>query len=67
MAKPVPGPAAAGDAADPPPRPPQKPLASDCCDGGCDRCVYDIYSDELAAYALELHAWQARQARRDGP
>jgi len=46
--------------ADPPPIPPEKPLASDCCEGGCDRCVFDIYADELAQYEIELAAWRER-------
>lgn len=48
------------DDSDPRPQPPEKPLACDCCDGGCDPCVYDVYADELAAYEKELAAWQAR-------
>jgi len=53
--------AVAGGDADPPPRPPEKPLASDCCEGGCDRCVYDIYADELEAFDAALAAWRQRQ------
>ncbi|HVI59957.1 MAG TPA: oxidoreductase-like domain-containing protein [Luteimonas sp.] len=45
---------------DPPPIPPEKPLPSDCCEGGCDRCVFDLYAEELAQYEAELAAWRAR-------
>ncbi|TAN06514.1 MAG: oxidoreductase-like protein [Rhodanobacteraceae bacterium] len=47
---------------DPDPRPqkPEKPLPCDCCDGGCEPCVYDVYADEMEAYAKALAAWQAR-------
>ncbi len=45
---------------DPRPQPPEKPLACDCCDGGCDPCVYDTYAEELEAYEQALAAWQAR-------
>ncbi len=45
---------------DPRPQPPEKPLPGDCCDGGCDPCVYDVYADELAAYEKALAAWRAR-------
>jgi hypothetical protein len=48
------------DDPDPRPQPPEKPLPCDCCDTGCDPCVYDVYADELEAYAKELAAWQAR-------
>jgi len=49
---------------DPMPQPPEKPLASDCCDGGCDRCVFDIYEEERVAYRLRLDDWRARQDTR---
>jgi hypothetical protein len=55
---------------DPPPIPPEKPLASDCCDGGCDRCVFDVYAEELALYEAALAAWRRRHpeaAGADGP
>lgn len=48
------------DAADPPPKPPEKPLASDCCEGGCDRCVFDIHAEEMAQFERELAGWRAR-------
>ncbi|MGM0589180.1 MAG: oxidoreductase-like domain-containing protein [Bacteroidota bacterium] len=39
------------------PRKPIKPLPSDCCGTGCDRCVYAIYHDQLKDYQawLEEH------------
>jgi hypothetical protein len=46
---------------DPQPVPPEVPLASDCCGGGCDRCVYDLHDEALARYRSELAQWQARQ------
>lgn len=45
---------------DPEPRAPEKPLASDCCDSGCERCVFDIYAEELAEYERRHLAWSAR-------
>ena len=41
------------------PVPPEKPLPADCCDSGCDRCVHEIYAEELAHYEQQLAAWQA--------
>lgn len=52
-------------ACDPPPTPPPKPLPFDCCESGCDRCVFDTYADELAHYQSALAAWRARHPRRD--
>ncbi|MBW8367672.1 MAG: oxidoreductase-like domain-containing protein [Arenimonas sp.] len=46
---------------DPPPVPPEKPLPSDCCDSGCDRCVHDIYADERTYFEQRLAEWLARQ------
>lgn len=52
--------------ADPRPIPPEKPLPMDCCDSGCDRCVADIYQDELEYYQVALAAWEARQREAGG-
>lgn len=53
--------------ADPRPRPPEKPLPSDCCGSGCSVCVNETYEEELAHYRMLLAAWHRRQdeARRD--
>jgi len=51
---------------DPEPVAPERPLASDCCDGGCDRCVFDIYEEELADYRVRLEEWRRRQVTRGG-
>ena len=47
---------------DPRPEPPEKPLPSDCCDSGCDPCVYDSYADELDEYREQLAAWLTRHS-----
>ncbi|WP_348674615.1 oxidoreductase-like domain-containing protein [uncultured Abyssibacter sp.] len=44
----------------PRPQPPEKPLDSDCCETGCDPCVWDMYSDQVRAYERALKAWQER-------
>ncbi|GAB2499011.1 oxidoreductase-like domain-containing protein [Arenimonas alkanexedens] len=56
--KPLPAPPTAKPVA------PEKPLPSDCCDSGCDRCVYDVYADELAHYEQLLAAWDAAHSPR---
>ena len=49
------------DDADPPPAPPVRPSADDCCQGGCARCVYDLYEDAMDRYRADLAAWNARR------
>lgn len=46
--------------ADPRPIAPEPPLPADCCDSGCDRCVNDIYGEELADYRERLARWRER-------
>ncbi|MDR5838642.1 oxidoreductase-like domain-containing protein [Caballeronia sp. LZ034LL] len=56
------------DSDDPRPTPPECPLPGDCCQSGCDPCVFDLYDEALARYRTELAAWEARhrlQAARD--
>jgi hypothetical protein len=49
-----------GPSDDPPPTPPLRPDAGDCCRGGCDPCVFDLYEDELARYEAALESWKKR-------
>jgi hypothetical protein len=46
---------------DPRPEPPERPLPSDCCEGGCDPCVHDLYQEALEHYEQALARWRARQ------
>jgi Oxidoreductase-like protein, N-terminal len=57
--------ATAGD--DPRPVAPVRPSADDCCQGGCARCVYDLYEDALDRYRVELAAWSLRHAVAQDP
>lgn len=47
---------------DPPPTPPVEPQLEDCCQSGCNPCIFDIYQDALERYRVALQAWQARRA-----
>lgn len=45
---------------DPRPEPPEPPLPSDCCDSGCDPCVYDLHAEAMAGYRARLAQWLER-------
>jgi len=49
---------------DPPPIPPVAPTMRDCCRGGCDPCVFQVYEEELARYEAKLREWNLRQPGR---
>lgn len=50
---------------DPRPSPPEKPLPTDCCETGCEVCVFDRYADERAAYRAALKSWLRRHLEAD--
>lgn len=50
---------------DPRPVPPEPPLPSDCCESGCDPCVYDLYADQLQHYRERLARWRERHPDAD--
>ncbi len=45
---------------DPKPEAPHEPESWECCQSGCDPCVYDRYWDAMACYEQALREWQAR-------
>jgi len=49
---------------DPAPIAPIRPDDGDCCQSGCQRCVFDLYDDAVERYRAELAAWEARRANR---
>ncbi len=51
---------------DPRPQPPERPGDDECCQSGCDPCVFDFYAEALQRYREELAAWEAREAARQG-
>lgn len=40
---------------------PERPLPSDCCETGCNICVFDIYADRKKAY----NKWKSLQLEKD--
>ncbi|MES2102629.1 MAG: oxidoreductase-like domain-containing protein [Pseudomonadota bacterium] len=49
---------------DKPPVPPPRPELEDCCNSGCNPCIFDIYEDAMERYRAELQAWEARHKRK---
>ncbi|NEX63908.1 oxidoreductase-like domain-containing protein [Noviherbaspirillum galbum] len=47
---------------DPRPVPPEEPALEDCCQSGCDPCIFDRYTDDLQRYRQALREWEARHA-----
>ena len=43
-----------------PPKP-VPPEPGDCCGGGCARCVFDVYQDELARWEKVVEEILSRQ------
>ncbi len=43
---------------------PEKPLAPEpweCCQSGCEPCIYDRYWEALTDYEAALRIWESRQ------
>jgi len=49
---------------DQPPERPRAPEPHECCDSGCDPCVFDLYARAIDDYERALAAWTERQALR---
>ena len=47
---------------DPKPEKPSVPESWECCQSGCDPCVYDRYWEALTNYEIALQAWELRHA-----
>jgi hypothetical protein len=45
---------------DPRPLPPREPEADECCQSGCEPCVYDRYWEALDRYEKALREWLLR-------
>lgn len=53
---------------DPKPEKPREPEPWECCQNGCEPCVYDRYWEALTNYEAALQAWEGRQSdRQSGP
>lgn len=48
-----------------PPRP-EPPDPRECCESGCDPCVYDLYQDELTRWRQLCEQILAEQEKKTG-
>jgi hypothetical protein len=48
---------------DPRPQPPHEPDADDCCQSGCDPCIYDLYWDAVDRYERAFEAWRLKHEK----
>jgi Oxidoreductase-like protein, N-terminal len=46
---------------DPRPKPPREPESWECCQNGCEPCVFDRYWDAMERYERALADWEQRQ------
>jgi hypothetical protein len=42
------------------PMPPREPTPEECCQRGCEPCVFDRYYDALERYQAALELWLKR-------
>lgn len=54
-----------GTVDDPKPQPPREPESWECCQSGCDPCVFDRYWEALEPYERALELWEARRAPKE--
>ncbi|GGH65294.1 hypothetical protein GCM10010975_32970 [Comamonas phosphati] len=45
---------------DPQPIPPEPLQPNECCESGCDPCVYDCHAEEMRQYREQLARWLER-------
>lgn len=51
---------------DPRPLPPREPESWECCQSGCDPCVFDRYWEDYTRYERALAEWERRRGGRAG-
>ena len=56
----------AAEVIDPAPVMPREPEDGECCQSGCDPCVYDRYWDALNRYEQALAEWKNRRLHNSG-
>jgi len=45
----------------PKPEPPREPEPAECCQSGCDPCVYDRYWDAVEKFEQAMLEWESAQ------
>lgn len=54
---------AASESVSPPPTPPQPPVEGECCERGCERCLWWYYREALARHEKALAEWRRQHER----
>ncbi len=47
----------------PPPIPPKPPVEGECCERGCEMCMWDYYREAVRRYEAADVEWRARYGR----
>ena len=50
---------------DPRPQKPEAPLPAECCESGCEVCVWDVYNDQMLAWREAMARWRQRHPGED--
>lgn len=49
---------------DPAPQPPDPPQDGECCESGCENCVWTVYGEARRRYEVDYAAWLERAEAR---
>lgn len=51
----------------PPPLPPKPPVEGECCERGCEMCMWDYYREAQRRHEAALARWRERHGDPSGP
>lgn len=49
----------------PPPVPPKPPVPGECCERGCEMCMWDYYHEAQRRYETAYADWRRRSGRAE--
>ncbi len=50
---------------DPEPLPPEPPGDNECCESGCERCVWTVHAEAMDAWRAAHAEWKLRELERE--